>query len=636
MCGITGAIWFDPSRSVAPATLDRMVDSLTHRGPDDRGTHIEQLSSDVGQIIPGVGLGFRRLSIIDLAGGHQPMCNEDGSVWLVFNGEIYNYRDLRKRLEGSGHQFKTDSDSETVLHLYEDLGPECFEHLNGMFAIGIWDRNKRRLILARDRLGKKPLFYQYKNRQLLFGSELKALAEAPDFDRTISAGAIDQFLTYQYVPHPNSIYSGTKKLPPGHFAIVDETGVHVRNYWNLDPSIEEEISRDEAVSSLKELLNDSIRLRLRSDVPLGAFLSGGIDSSLMVALSQQQLDDPLHTFSIGFNEADFDETSYAAQVAAWWRTEHHEYKVTPDAVSILDDLVWHYDEPFGDSSAIPTWYLSRWTRQHVTVALSGDGGDELFAGYERYRALWMSVWFDRLIPAGPILGSRMVQGLRASNKQRSFIRRLQRFGEALNQPLARRYMNWIQIFSERMRAELYTDDFCQQLPEEDPFEFFEAAWNDVGKRDLVSKASLADLVTYLPCDLMNKVDIASMANSLECRQPFLDYRIVEFASKLPSRLKFRGRGGKLLLRDAFGNLLPRQIWTRKKMGFGVPLGSWFQNELRELTESRLLGTDARCHQFFRADALKNMVEQHMSGRINHCYRLWNLLVFESWLRKWCS
>ena len=627
MCGIFGQ--YSNGKPLDKDLFNRKRDTLIHRGPDGGNSWF----SEDGKM----GIGFRRLSFLDLSEkGMQPMCNEDGTVWLVFNGEIYNYRDLRKRLEGSGHIFKSDSDSETVLHLYEDLGTECFEHLNGMFAIAIWDHDKRRLILGRDRLGKKPLFYQYKDRQLVFGSELKALTEAPGFDKEISASAIDQFLTYQYVPHPNSIYKSTKKLAPGHFAVVDESGVHVRNYWKHNFAIEEEIGRQEACSKLRELLNDSIRLRLRSDVPLGAFLSGGIDSSLMVALSQQQLDNPLHTFSIGFNEADFDETSYAAQVASWWRTEHHEYKVTPDAVSILDDLVWHYDEPFGDSSAIPTWYLSRWTRQHVTVALSGDGGDELFAGYERYRALWMSVWFDRLIPAGPILGSRMVQGLRASNKQRSFVRRLQRFGEALNQPLARRYMNWIQIFSERMRAELYTEEFCEQLPEEDPFEFFEAAWKDVGKRDLVSKASMADLVTYLPCDLMNKVDIASMANSLECRQPFLDYRIVEFASKLPSRLKFRGRNGKLLLRDAFGDLLPRQIWTRKKMGFGVPLGSWFQNELRQLTENRLLGSDARCHQYFRPEALKLMVEQHMNGRINHCYRLWNLLVFESWLRKWCS
>ncbi|MCA9125832.1 MAG: asparagine synthase (glutamine-hydrolyzing) [Planctomycetales bacterium] len=635
MCGITGGLWLDESQAIAPATLDAMVASLEHRGPDDSGVHVEQLQRDVAGLVPGVALGFRRLSIIDLAGGHQPLCNEDGSIWLAFNGEIYNYRDLRRRLEGSGHQFQTHSDSETIVHLYEDLGTDCFSHLNGMFAIAIWDRNQRRLILARDRLGKKPLFYQDRQGQLLFGSELKSLAASPSFDRSLSKAAVDQFLTYQYVPHQNSIYQSARKLAPGHFIVFqpDRDAVQ-KQYWSVDWTHEVDISPQEATGRLEELLQDSIRLRLRSDVPLGAFLSGGIDSSLIVALSQQQLDNPLHTFSIGFREADFDETKYARLVADWVRTEHHEYKISPDAVSMLEQLVWHYDEPFGDSSAIPTWHLCKWTREHVTVALSGDGGDELFAGYDRYRALWMSRWFDRLIPAAPILGSQLVQNLRASNRQRSFVRRLQRFGEALNQPLSRRYMNWLQIFPERMRAELYREDFVAELPDEDPFEFFEAAWKKVGSRDVVSRASLADLVTYLPCDLMNKVDIASMAHGLECRQPLLDYRLVEFAASLPSRLKFGFTGSKLLLRNTFDRLLPRQIWTRKKMGFGVPLGSWFQGELRSLTENRLLGEDSRLHEFFRQDSLKLLVDQHMAGRVNHCYRLWNLLVLETWLRRW--
>ncbi|RMF44746.1 MAG: asparagine synthase (glutamine-hydrolyzing) [Planctomycetota bacterium] len=634
MCGIAGGLWLTPDRAIDSQTLDRMVDVLEHRGPDDRGTHTEPWRTDAGGCIPGVALGFRRLSIIDLQGGHQPMSNEDGSVWLVFNGEIYNFPDLRKRLEGSGHQFRSHSDSETIVHLYEDLGVEALDHLNGMFALALWDRQRRRLILARDRLGKKPLFYQFQHRRLLFGSELKALCQVPDFQREISPGAIDKFLTYQYVPHPDCIYQHARKLPPGHYAVIDEEGLKVRRYWKIDLGRESDIAPREAVEETQRLLTDAVRIRLRSDVPLGAFLSGGVDSSLMVALAQQQLDVPLHTFSIGFNEADFDETRYAALVAGWVRSQHHEYKVTPDAVDILDRLVWHYDEPFGDSSAIPTWYLCQWTREHVTVAISGDGGDELFAGYDRYRALWLSRWFDRLIPAGPLLGSRWVQGLPASTRQRSFVRRLQRFGEALNQPLARRYMNWLQIFPEPMRADLYQDDLVEQLPDEDPFEFFESAWNAVGNRDLVSKASLADLMTYLPCDLMTKVDIASMAHSLECRQPMLDYRLVEFAAALPSRLKFRWGRGKLLLRDAFGPLLPRQIWTRRKMGFGVPLGSWFQRELRPLTEERLLGSEARCHRYFRPDALRTLVDQHMQGRVNHCYRLWNLLVFESWMRRW--
>ncbi len=632
MCGIAGGLWFDESQAISRDTLDAMTDSLVHRGPDDRGWHHEALAHDAAGVTPGVALGFRRLSIIDLSGGHQPLSNEDGSVWLVFNGEIYNYRELRHRLEGSGHRFRTDSDSETIVHLYEDLGTECFEHLNGMFSIALWDRNRKQLVLARDRLGKKPLFYQFRNGQLLFGSELKALAAAPTFARELSPAAIDQFLTYQYVPHPNSIYQSSNKLPPGHVAVIRDSKIDVRNYWRIDWKQEHEVDANTAASQLDELLRDSIRLRLRSDVPLGAFLSGGIDSSLIVALSQAQLDQPLNTFSIGFREADFDETKFARQVAAWVRTEHREYQVKPDAVSILDQLVYHYDEPFGDSSAIPTWYLCQWTRQHVTVALTGDGGDELFAGYERYRALSLSRWIDRL--AGPVLGSRFIQGLPASNRKRSFVRRLQRFGEALHQPLARRYMNWIQIFPERLRGDLYRQDFLEQLPDEDPFEFLESAWNALAPRDIITRASLSDLVTYLPCDLMTKVDIASMAHGLECRQPFLDYRLVEFAAGLPSHVKYRRGVGKRLLRTAFDRLLPRQIWTRKKMGFGVPLGSWFQKELRAVTESRLLGTDARCHQYFRPDVLQRLVDEHMSGQVNQGYRLWNLLFFESWLRKW--
>lgn len=635
MCGIAGGLWLDPSKAIESPVLDRMVDALEHRGPDDRGTHLEGLYRDATGLVPGVGLGFRRLSIIDLEGGHQPMSNEDGSVWMVFNGEIYNYRDLRRRLEGAGHQFRTDSDSETIIHLYEDLGPQCFEHLNGMFSIAIWDRAKQQLVLARDRLGKKPLYYQWLDGQLLFGSELKALCESPTFDRTISHAAVDQYLTYQYVPHPQSIYRSAKKLPPGHYAVVSESGLNVRNYWSVDWKREVDIGEAEAVRTLQETLADSIQLRLRSDVPLGAFLSGGIDSSLIVSLAQEYLDQPLHTFSIGFNEADFDETQYAQQVASWVRTEHHEFKVTPDAVSILDDLVWHYDEPFGDSSAIPTWYLCKWTREHVTVALSGDGGDELFAGYDRYKALYLSRMFNRYLPIGKVLGGAWIQGLPASNKQRSFVRRLQRFGEALNQPAARRFMNWLQIFPERMRADLYQEEFLASLPAEDPFSFFESAWDAVGDRDLFNKASLADLVTYLPCDLMTKVDIASMSQSLECRQPLLDYRVVEFAASLPARLKYRAGRGKYLLRAAFDRRLPRQIWTRKKMGFGVPLGSWFQNELREMTTQRLLSSDARCHQFFSPDSIKTIIDQHMTGRVNHCYRLWNLLFLESWLRRWC-
>jgi asparagine synthase (glutamine-hydrolysing) len=505
-----------------------------------------------------------------------------------------------------------------------------------MFAIALWDSRLRQLVLARDRLGKKPLFYQRLEDQVLFGSELKALAAAATFQAELNPAAIDQFLTYQYVPHPHCIYRSSRKVAPAHCEVFRGDGSqHSRCYWKFDPSIQRELSEAQASSQLKDLLDDSIQLRLRSDVPLGAFLSGGVDSSLIVALSQSKLKQPLHTFSIGFHESDFDESHYARQVAGWVGTEHHEYHVQPDAIEVLDKLAYHYDEPFGDSSALPTWHLCQKTRQHVTVALSGDGGDELFAGYDRYRALWLSSWMDNLLPIKPILGSRLIQRIPVSANRRSFVRRLQRFGEALNQPMARRYMNWLQIFSEAMRSDLYRDEFVQQLPNEDPFLFFEQAWNQVGKRDLISRASLSDLITYLPCDLMNKVDVASMAHSLECRQPFLDYRLVEWAAGLPLSFKHRHGGGKRILRTVFDRLLPQQIWTRKKMGFGVPLNHWFKDQLLPLTRQRLLSDDTRCHLYFRREVIQRLVDQHVSGSTSHSYRLWNLLMFESWLRRWC-
>lgn len=637
MCGIAGALWYNQADAISKSALTAMTDSLVHRGPDDQGHYLSDWEKDAVGVTPGVALGFRRLSIIDLGGGHQPMCNEDGSIWLVFNGEIYNYLELRRRLEGTGHQFRTSSDTETIIHLYEDLGTECFEHLNGMFALAIWDRNKRQLLLARDRLGKKPLFYQWKEDHLLFGSELKALVAAPKFRNEISPGSIDRFLTYQYVPHPDSIYTHVNKVPPGHFVKFDyreRPRYSVNQYWQVRWDVETNMNASEAAEQTRELLQDSIRLRLRSDVPLGAFLSGGVDSSLIVALAQQQLTRPIHTFSIGFREAEFDESDYARQVAHWVGTEHHQLQVTPDAIEVLDRLVEHYDEPFGDSSALPTWYLCQWTREHVKVALSGDGGDELFAGYDRYRALWLSQWVNRLLPGKQLLNSPWIQRLPASQRRRSVVRRLQRFCEAITQPQARRYMNWLHIFPEAIRGDLYREEFIEQLPDEDPFVFFASAWNQTGKRDAISRASLADLLTYLPCDLLNKVDIASMAHSLECRQPFLDYRLVEMAARMPIRHKFGPAASKKVLRSTFGPLLPRQIWTRKKMGFGIPIDRWFQNDLKQLTQQRLLATDARCHLYFRVDTIRQIIQQHVSGQRNHGYRLWCLLILESWMRRW--
>ncbi len=636
MCGIAGGIWASHEKAIGKNLLDRMTDALVHRGPDDRGIYRHELSEPTAKLPQpvGVGLGFRRLSIIDLAGGHQPLSNEDGSIWIVFNGEIYNYRSLRNRLEGAGHTFATHSDTETIVHLYEDLGVECFSHLNGMFAIAIWDSRKNQLVLARDRVGKKPLYYAQQQKQFCFASELKSLTSVPGLNLEIDPTALDHYLTYQYVPHPMTIYRGVRKMRPGTYAVIKDGEFHESNFWNIDWSKDSTFNRTQTIDAIRETFIDSVRVRLRSDVPLGAFLSGGIDSSLVVAVAQRELKEPLHTFSIGFPEADFDETKYAQLVADQIGSNHFRFEVTPDAVSILDQLVYHYDEPFSDSSAIPTWYLCQKTREKVTVALSGDGGDELFAGYERYKALLLSQRYHKLIPARALLATGILQRFPDSGKRRSFVRRLRRFCEAIDQPAPVRYLNWLQIFGEAIRSELYQESFMEQMPAVDPFEFLHDAWKKVGPRGLVNQSSLADLQTYLPCDLMTKVDIASMAHSLEARQPFLDYRLMELAIGIPSDWKMRGGRGKVLLKEAFKDLIPESIWTRPKMGFGVPIAKWFRNELRSKLCDTLLASDCRLHQYLRPDAVKRLVDVHLSGTSNEGYRLWNLFVLELWLRRW--
>ncbi len=620
--------------TISPQLLTKMTDSIAHRGPDDSQTWLSTDHHDAYGKPLCVALGFRRLSIIDLEGARQPMANEDGTVRMVFNGEIYNYQTLRRRLEGTGHKFATHGDGESIVHLYEDLGTDCFAHLNGMFAIGIWDANQNRLVLARDRIGQKPLYYAANNGRLVFGSELKCLAAVEGICTDIDPAAIDEFLTYQYIPHPGTIWKGVRKLPPGHFAVFENGQVTVQRYWDFDPTAEQPIGRGDACDKLRELLTDSVRLRLQSDVPLGSFLSGGIDSSLITAIAQQLNPAPVRTFSIGFPVSDFDETAYAAQVAEHLGTRHQRFEVMPSGVDIIDSLVWHYDEPFGDSSAVPTWYLSQLTRGEVTVALSGDGGDELFAGYDRYRALWLSSLLQKMFPVHKIPGVNLAQRLPDSDRRRSLIRRGKRFLEALGQPTARRYMNWLQIFPESMRAAIYSDDFLASLPGDDPFDFLDSVWARSKGRDVVSRASISDILSYLPCDLCTKVDIASMAHGLEVRQPLLDYRVVEFAASLPVNLKFRGGRGKLILQDTFGSMIPKTIFTRKKMGFGVPIGAWFRNELKPMVHDTLLADDARIAPYFRRDAVAELIRSHETSEQNHGYRLWNLLILEKWLRRW--
>jgi asparagine synthase (glutamine-hydrolysing) len=636
MCGITGAVWSAAGAALSPDVLARMTAALAHRGPDDSGSYQSAFHLRPGYgAMPGVALGHRRLSIIDVAGGHQPLANEDESVWIAFNGEIYNHRELRMRLEGSGHRFRSRSDTETIVHLYEDEGLDFLRHMNGMFALAIWDANHRRLVLARDRLGEKPLYYRLEAERLLFASELKSLLEVPGVSREIDPQALDEYLTYQYVPHPRTIFRGFCKLPPAHYGVYADGRWTTRCYWQPNFNYENPAPAGEYVEQLRELLASSVRMRLESDVPLGAFLSGGVDSALIVGLMQQSMGRQVKTFSIGFGHQEFDETAAARETANRLGSEHHEFRVEAHCVDILPRLVWHYDEPFADSSAIPTYYVAKLTRQHVTVALTGDGGDELFAGYSRYRAVRLASRLDRL-PAWlrRAAGSPLWQRAARGRSQRSLLRRAVRFGEALGYRPARRYLDWMSMFNEPRRAELYTDGFLAKLPDADPLEFLAAAMARSRSRDAVTAASLADLVTYLPCDLMTKVDIASMANSLECRAPFLDHRVVELAARMPIGYKLRRGRGKRILRDAFGELLPAALVRRPKMGFGVPLAHWFRDELRDLARDVLLEPRAAARGYFRPEVVRRMLDEHQAGTFDHAYRLWGLLFLELWQRQW--
>lgn len=636
-----------------------MVDVLAHRGPDDSGIFHSQIgllkreagssgvssagTDEAWQSERGAILGHRRLSIIDLAGGRQPLSNEDGSVWIVLNGEIYNYRELRADLLSRGHRFATESDTEVIVHLYEEFGDDCVLHLRGMFAFAIWDDRQKRLLLARDRLGQKPLVYRHAAGRVDFASELKALLQLEDARREIDPVAIDQYLTYQYVPHPGSIFKSYAKLPPAHLATYENGNFSVRRYWR--PPYEPEASSvagraglsesltgsADIQSQLRETLTESVRLRMRSDVPLGAFLSGGIDSTIITGLMQELSEQPVHSFSIGFPVAKFDERSFARQAAEHLGTIHHEKVVEPSALSILPKLLWHYDEPLSDSSAIPMMYLSEMTREFVTVSLSGDGADELFAGYDRYRAVRLAARFDYLPrPIRMLLASKWWQRMPASVEQKSFRRRLKRFLGALGENPQRRYLNWINIFDSSRRREVYSDAMIEELQNADSAGFLEAAYAECPSRDFVTQTTCADVLTYLPCDILTKVDIASMAYGLECRSPFLDHRVAELAAWMPLKYKRRRRQGKQILLDTFGDLLPASIQHRPKMGFGVPLDTWFRNELKPLLFDVLLDQKALDRGWFRADAVRQLVDEHVGGQWDHSYRLWNLLILELW------
>ena len=621
MCGICGKINFSPDHTPERALLERMCAVLHHRGPDDSGVHI------VGR----AGLGHCRLSIIDLSpAGHQPMCNEDQSVWVVHNGEVYNFPELRKELQAKGHRFSSNTDTEVIVHLYEDLGPECVTRLRGMFAFAIWDGRTQELFCARDRVGKKPLVYAETSDGFVFASEIKALLQDPSVSRDLNPEALHHYLTYQYVPGPHTIFKHIKKLPPAHTLSLKNGRVSIRRYWDLayEPKTYA-ANENELVERFSTIFQEAVRIRLRSDVPLGAFLSGGLDSSAVVAQMSACMDRPVKTFAIGFDDADFNELKYAQQVANLFGCEHTEYVVKPNALQVLPAIIRHYDEPFADPSCVPTWYVAQLTRRHVTVALNGDGGDESFAGYERYYANLMAA----RVP-GPLCAPLRALARFLPHRQArwSVLRRAKRFLGGLHTDPAQRYIGWLCYFTGEMKHALYDPAFAEAVGSSDSVRLMAEALQRCQGSGLLDRTLSADVDLYLPYDLLAKVDIACMAHALEARSPFLDHELMEFAARLPQSMKLKGSVSKYCLKKAFAKQLPPEILHRRKMGFGVPLQRWFQHELRQPLHDVLLDSRTTSRGYFRRAAVEKLLHEHMHAQADHSYRLWALFYLELWHR----
>jgi asparagine synthase (glutamine-hydrolysing) len=624
MCGITGFINADGG-TVDRALLERMNLAIIHRGPDEDGFYVKE----------NVGMAMRRLAIIDLAGGQQPIANEDGSKWIVFNGEIYNYQSLRDGLLERGHKLHTKSDTEVVVHLYDEYGPDCLTHLRGMFAFAIWDENDRSLFIARDRVGKKPLLFSHQpSGDLIFGSEFQAVLQHPSISRDVDHDAIDSYLSYLCVPAPQTAFKSIRKLEPGHWLRWKDGQIETRRYWLPDFSKKIKITETEAIEETTRILRESTKLRLISEVPLGAFLSGGVDSSIIVALMAQESSTPVKTFSIGFEEQDFSELKYARRVAEHVGAEYNEFIVRPNALEILPTLVEHYGEPYADSSAIPTYYVSKETRKHVTVALNGDGGDESFAGYERYMAMAVAEVYKKIPRA---FRGALIEGpvnmLPTSEIKKTAIRDVQRFFISVSEEIPARYGRWMSTFKPKIKDNIYTDEFSDSIDRNQ-------AWNVLNKWignsngvGLLDKMLLADLMTYLPNDLLVKVDIASMSNSLEARSPFLDHKVIEFAASLPENLKMNRFRPKSLLKKVAARLVPRDVVYRPKMGFGVPVGQWFRGEMKGFVRDILLSKQALERGIIKPDKIEEYVAQHTSGQVDHSFQIWTLLMLELWYQR---
>jgi asparagine synthase (glutamine-hydrolysing) len=622
MCGIAGILNLDFCESVSANVLKNMTDTLVHRGPDDAGYYISG----------PVGLGHRRLSIIDLSGGHQPMANEDETVWVVFNGEIYNFEELHDQLINKGHLFKTRSDTEVVVHLYEEEGENCFQRLRGMFAIAIWDARNRKLLVARDRVGKKPLFYSFDGARIAFASEMKAILKVPGVSLEIDPQAVSDYFSFLYIPAPKSIFKHIRKVLPGHYVVVSKNGIRDVEYWDIDFSKTVSAPESEWCERLLDKYRESVRLRLISDVPLGAFLSGGVDSSSVVALMADLVDHAVTTCSIGFEQKEFNELGFARAVASRFNTDHHEKIVRPDALAIVEKLVWHYDEPFADSSAVPTYYVSKAAREHVTVALSGDGGDENFAGYRRY-------YFDRrenmvrgLLPAAirqPLFGTLAYLYPKADWAPRIFR------GKATFENLARSpiegYFRSISAYRSELKEQLLHQDLQRALNGYDSLNVLRGYYDKANTEDPLSRIQYVDIKTYLTDDILAKVDRASMAHSLEVRAPILDHELMELAASMPSSMKLRGMNGKYVFKKALEKVLPETVLYRRKMGFGVPLAEWFRKDLKELAYSVIFARDTPIP--LNDSTIKLVWDEHQSGMRNRSTELWTLLMFRLWERQ---
>jgi asparagine synthase (glutamine-hydrolysing) len=623
MCGIAGQVRVDGGR-IAPELLQRMCAAIEHRGPDARGEFIAD----------GVALGIQRLRVIDLETGDQPISNEDGTVVVVLNGEIYNYRELRNELESRGHRFATNGDTETIVHLYEEHGKDCVRHLHGMFAFALWDARRRQLLIGRDRVGKKPLYYALDGERLNFASELQALLEDETVSREVDPAAVDSYLAYGYVPAPATAFRAVGKLPPAHTLVWRDGRVDIDRYWSLDYGTKlAGLSEDEACERIRSAVRAATRRRMVADVPLGAFLSGGIDSSTVVAAMAEASSSPVKTFSIGFDRQPFDELAHARRIAELFETEHHEFVVRPAAVEVLPRIVRHHGEPFADSSAIPSYYLAEMTRRHVTVALNGDGGDEAFGGYSRYVANSLAGRIDRV----PLVMRRSLAALGGSlpagGAISSPVQRARRLLGNLALDPAERYARYVQVFDGEQRNALYTDEFSASLASSDALETIVAPWQAASGLDVRDIMLEVDSATYLPGDLIAKIDSATMAHALEARSPLLDHEVLELAAALPAELKIRGREKKWILRRAMRGWIPDEILDRPKQGFSVPVSDWLRDELSAWAREVLLDRGTLARGWFRERGVRDMLDRHAAGWDAEAPRIWSLLMLELWQRE---